>query len=109
MPINKDIFIRDILKELEEENVAVFAGAGLSMPAGYVSWSELLKPIAEELELDIELEKHDLVSLAQYHVNVNCGNRSLLNQKLLEEFSDRTEVTANHQILSRLPINTFWK
>ena len=47
MPINKSIFIRDIIKELEEENVAVFAGAGLSMPAGYVSWEELLKPIAD--------------------------------------------------------------
>lgn len=47
MPIDKHIFIRYILKELEEENVAVFAGAGLSMPAGYVSWEELLKPIAE--------------------------------------------------------------
>lgn len=41
MPIKKDIFISEILKELEEENVAVFAGAGLSMPAGYVSWKGL--------------------------------------------------------------------
>ena len=53
MPINKNIFIRDILQELEEENVAVFAGAGLSMPVGYVGWEELLKPIAEELNIDI--------------------------------------------------------
>lgn len=42
MPIKIESFITEILKELEEENVAVFAGAGLSMPAGYVSWSELL-------------------------------------------------------------------
>ena len=108
MPIKKELFIEDILKELEEENIAVFAGAGLSMPAGYVSWSELLKPIAEELELDIEQEKHDLVSLAQYHVNVNCGNRSQLNKRLLEEFTQNAKATENHKILSRLPINTYW-
>ena len=78
MPLSKEIFVRDILKELEEENVAVFAGAGLSMPAGYVSWSQLLKPIAEEIGLNIEKE-YDLVTLAQYHVNENGNNRSQLN------------------------------
>lgn len=107
MPINKNIFVREILKELEEENVAVFAGAGLSMPAGYVSWGELLTPIAEEIGLDIEKE-YDLVSLAQYHVNENGNNRSQLNKRLLEEFTGNAQVTTNHKILSRLPINTFW-
>jgi len=34
----KDAFLRDIGKELEEENVAIFAGSGLSAPAGFVSW-----------------------------------------------------------------------
>ena len=107
MPLSKEIFVRDILKELEEENVAVFAGAGLSMPAGYVSWSQLLKPIAEEIGLNVEKE-YDLVTLAQYHVNENGNNRSQLNKRLLEEFTENTEVTQNHKILSRLPINTFW-
>lgn len=107
MPLSKEIFVRDILKELEEENVAVFAGAGLSMPAGYVSWSQLLKPIADEIGLNVEKE-YDLVTLAQYHVNENGNNRSQLNKRLLEEFTENTEVTQNHKILSRLPINTFW-
>jgi hypothetical protein len=31
MLIKKEFWIEDILKELEEENVAVFAGAGLMM------------------------------------------------------------------------------
>lgn len=108
MPIKKESFVEDILKELEEENVVIFAGAGLSMPAGYVSWIDLLKPIADELGLDIEQEKYDLVSLAQYHVNVNGGNRSQLNKRLLEEFSQAGKITENHKILSRLPINTYW-
>ena len=64
MLIKKEFWIEDILKELEEENVAVFAGAGLSMPAGYVSWSQLLKPIAEEIGLNVEKE-YDL-EIGQY-------------------------------------------
>ncbi len=107
MSINRESFIKDIIKKLEAENVAVFVGAGLSMPAGYVSWSELLEPIAEEIGLNVKKE-YDLVSLAQYHVNENGNNRSELNKRLLEEFTEKTEVTQNHKILSRLPINTFW-
>lgn len=107
MPINKDIFVREILKELEEENVAIFAGAGLSMPAGYVSWSELLRPIAVEIGLDVSKE-YDLVSLAQYFLNENSGNRSQLNNRLIDEFTEKVVLTENHKILSRLPINTYW-
>ena len=51
---NKDAFLRDIGKELEEDNVAVFAGSGLSAPAGFVGWNELLRPIAADLGLDVE-------------------------------------------------------
>ncbi len=33
-----ELFIRDFLKEVREGNAAIFAGAGLSAPAGYVNW-----------------------------------------------------------------------
>ena len=107
MSFDKNTFIKNILKEIEEENLAIFAGAGLSIPAGYVSWSELLRPIAEELKLKIEKE-YDLISLAQYHINENCGNRSELNRRLIEEFTEHTNITQNHKILARLPIKTYW-
>lgn len=99
--------VRKLTKELSEENLAVFVGAGLSSPAGFVSWSELLHPIAEELRLDIKKEV-DLVSLAQYYINENGGNRGRLNQLLIDEFCRDAEVTENHRILARLPIDTYW-
>jgi len=43
-----ELFIRDFLKEVREDNAAIFAGAGLSAPAGYVNWRDLLRPLAEE-------------------------------------------------------------
>ena len=100
-------FIRDYLKEIREYNAAVFAGAGLSAPAGYVNWSELLRPVADDLELDIERET-DLVAVAQYYLNDNRGNRHQLNQLLIDRMPIGATPTGNHRILARLPITTYW-
>jgi len=100
-------FLREITKELKEENVAIFAGAGLSVPAGYVNWKGLLRDIATDLRLDVDKE-YDLVSLAQYHCNENASNRSGLNKALLENFSEIVDSTENHRILARLPIKSYW-
>ena len=103
----KQRLVSELLKDLAEENLAIFAGAGLSAPAGFVNWSELLRPIAEELELEIEKET-DLVALAQYHCNTNLANRGRLNQLLINELSAEVETSENHKILARLPISTYW-
>jgi hypothetical protein len=102
-----DSFIEKFIDELEEENAAIFAGAGLSVAAGFVNWKDLLSPIARELGLDIDKEQ-DLVSLAQFHCNYRGGNRHTLNQLLLEKFCQGHSITENHQILARLPIQTYW-
>lgn len=107
MDLKRQAFLRDVGKELSEENVAVFAGAGMSAGAGFVNWAELLRPIAQELGLDVDKES-DLVALAQFHCNDNANNRSQLNQRLIEEFSRDALETENHQILCRLPIRTYW-
>jgi hypothetical protein len=82
-----DLFITNYLKELREDNAAVFIGAGMSKAAGFVDWAGLLSPIAVELGLDVQKE-HDLVGLAQFHLNANAGNRHHLNQLLIDQFSD---------------------
>lgn len=105
---DKQRLIKELLDSINNRNLAIFAGAGLSIPAGYVNWQQLLKPIADELDLDIEKEANNLVQLAQYHCNVNQSNRGKINQLLINEFSKRASLTKNHRILSRLPIETFW-
>lgn len=101
-----DVFINDYVKDLNNGTASIFAGAGLSIPAGFVNWSELMSDIAEDLGLDINKEK-DLVSIAQYHYNENL-TRSKLNSKILEEFTEDTEETDNHKIISRLPVTSVW-
>lgn len=100
-------FIKKFSREVDENNAAIFAGAGLSVGAGFVNWSDLLREIADELNLDVDKE-HDLVSLAQYHLNDRGANRDGLNRAIIDHFSNENTVTENHRILARLPITTFW-
>jgi hypothetical protein len=42
-----EVFINDYVKDLNEGTASIFAGAGLSIPAGFVNWSELMSEIAQ--------------------------------------------------------------
>lgn len=99
-------FYEDVITALQSNSMAVFAGAGLSKSAGFVDWKGLLRTIATDLGLDIDKE-NDLISIAQYNVN-KIGGRSVINQKIINEFNEEVELTENHKILARLPINTYW-
>lgn len=99
-------FLKSYLAEIEAGNAAIFAGAGLSAPAGFVNWKELLREIAQDLGLAIDRES-DLISVAQWHVN-EARNRNRLNREIIAHLSPDTEPTANHRLLARLPISTWW-
>ena len=105
--ISADVFVREYTRELHNKNAAVFAGAGLSMGAGYVDWTNLLKEIIQDLGLDPTRER-DLVTIAQYHINKAGGNRSKLTQTIFNHFAPSKTPTQNHRILARLPIHTYW-
>lgn len=101
-------FIEDYVKALKEKNAAIFAGAGMSVPCGFFSWKKLLDPIAKNLSLNIE-EEHDLSALAQLYVDTHGGIRTKLTQSLEENFGKiGIQGSIVHEILSRLPIETFW-
>jgi hypothetical protein len=106
LAITVDEFLRDFTRELEEENAAIFAGAGLSVDAGFVNWKQLLEPFAKDLGLNVERET-DLVRLAQFHHN-RYSNRSALNKAIFNEFAAKARVTRSHEILAGLPIRTYW-
>lgn len=105
LSISKDIFEREILKELKNKNLAVFGGAGLSRGSGYVDWKGLLRTIADDMGLNIDKET-DLVAVAQYHLNEH--GRQSINQTILEEFTKEASENDNLSILSGLPISTYW-
>ena len=104
--IEKKELINVIEQALYSEELAIFAGAGLSIEAGYYSWENLLSKPADELKLDIKKENNDLVSLAQFYCNTK--KRRAINELLSSSFPANKKPTENHKILSQLPITTYW-
>ncbi len=102
-----EAFIKAYVRELQSDSAAIFAGAGMSKAVGFVDWRELLAEIAQELGLDIRLE-HDLIAVAQYHVNQRGGNSDGVVKKVLQEFSEQAEPSEVHQVIARLPVGTYW-
>lgn len=106
--MNSDLkrFATEFAKEIINENAAIFAGAGLSIPSGIVNWKELLRGIASELKLSVDKET-DLIALAQYYRNDKCS-RGKINDTLVEAFTKESELNQNQKILASLPIDTYW-
>lgn len=99
--------ISSFVSALHEKNAAIFAGAGFSVASGFVDWKELMRDIANDLGLDVDKET-DLIAIAQYHVNDRLGNRSIINQSIINHFTREAKATENHKILAELPISSFW-
>ena len=106
MAVTKEELIREYTRAIQEGNAAIFAGAGLSRPSGFVDWKGLLKPLASDIKLDIDKE-HDLLSVAQYYRNQR-RTRSGINQAIMDAFSKDVATNETAQIITRLPIFTYW-
>ena len=68
MPITRQRLLRDYVDAMHEGVEALFVGAGMSRPSGFMDWKQLMRDCAIELGLDVDLE-HDLVAVAQYYLN----------------------------------------
>ena len=106
MAVKKEELIRKYTRAIQEGNAAVFGGAGLSRPSGFVDWKGLLRPLASDIDLDIDKET-DLLSVAQFYRN-RKGNNTPISQAILDAFSKDVGPNENIQILTRLPIFTYW-
>ncbi len=102
----KKQFLREYIKAIRDGNAAVFAGAGLSRPSGFVVWKELLRPLAEDIGLNID-DEYDLTAVAQY-VRNKSGNRAAINSTILDAYGKDVAINENVSILTRLPIYTYW-
>lgn len=102
----KEELIKKYSEAIKEGNAAIFAGAGLSIASGYIDWKELLRPFASQLGLDIEKE-NDYLAIAQYYRNERFG-RASVNETILSAFSKEAKENPNIDIITRLPISTYW-
>lgn len=104
--MNKEMFIKKFARAIQEGDAAIFAGAGTSVDAGFVSWKELVKSFSEAIKLDVEKET-DLIGLTQYYINQK-RSRASVNKEIVDRFSSRDAETEVMNLLTRLPITTYW-
>ena len=107
--MGKDISRNELLSKLEQsirsEELAIFAGAGLSKAAGFFDWKGLLREPASSIGLNID-EEHDLLNVAQYFCN--SKGRTEIENIIFESFPNTAYPTENHRLLASLPIHTYW-
>jgi hypothetical protein len=103
--VARKAFVEEWAEKLEQGSGTLFAGAGVSMGAGYPSWRGLLAKIAEELGLDIDQE-HDLAAVAQHFVN-KSGGKGRLTNLIAKEFP-RRPVPSVLRVVARLPLRHVW-
>lgn len=107
MAVAVDRFIEKYSAAILEGHAALFAGAGLSVPSGFVNWKELMRPFAADINLSIDRE-HDYLAVAQYYCNEKGGNRSSISNEILRCFSEGRSANETVDVIARLPIRTYW-
>jgi NAD-dependent SIR2 family protein deacetylase len=107
MVLNRKMFMARFIPAMQNDSAALFVGAGLSRPAGFVDWKQLMRQCAEAVGLDVHREQ-DLVAVAQYYLNQNLMSRAGINQIVVDELLKPARLTPNHTIIARLPISVVW-
>lgn len=103
---SKKEFVRDYAEAIKHASAALFIGSGLSRDADAYDWKSLLKEVADDINLDVDKEEHDLISLAQYYVNGK--KRTKINEAISKCFKDIIKPAENHFLLASMPIFSYW-
>ena len=85
--INNRYNIQNLAKKIENKQIILFVGAGVSRLLGLVSWSDLVKAMGEDLGFDgdLFLNYENLLVLSEYYCN-----KKNLNQIVKTEFIEKT-------------------
>lgn len=107
MKLELNEFIDSFGRYMEEGSAGVFAGAGLSIPAGYPSWQSITKPCLSQLKLR---SCDNMPQLAQYYQDNIPGGRDRLEQSIVDHIQGvlNPVPTRSHELLAQLPVNVFW-
>lgn len=97
------VYLNQLAEQMKLGYVSIFAGAGLSVASGYVDWKSLLRPICQQLRLNINM---DLTEIAQYYKNQY--GRQGLNDVIFNEFARVPKNNENVSWLAKLPVKEYW-
>ena len=104
-----------LINDLREGNVIAWIGAGLSMGAGYPSWSRLVEAIAESID-NTAWGDSQILGWAQKHADANpewvaevlaATNRKEYYGALKNQFRHRAKESFTHALLAVLPFKGY--
>ncbi len=101
----KKSFIDNFINQLKLSNLSFFLGAGVSVGAGFPSWEELLRDIANDIGIDLKKET-DYYRIFQYCVNEL--SLSIVEQRVYEQLSKLSYKSEGIESVLKLPIDSFW-
>ena len=90
--IEKDDFIEEYAKKCRSNDAALFVGAGVSCSTGLPSWKELFKPLAKEINIDLDETEYQLYDIAQFYSNSkgsSCLKKAISER--IKNFNDESE------------------
>lgn len=100
-------FIKDYSKAILSGKASLFIGSGISRPANYVGWKEILRECAEEINLNVDREEKNLITLAEYYVK--SKQRTKITSAIRDFFADANGCpTKTHDLIATLPIRNIW-
>jgi SIR2-like domain/Sir2- and TIR-associating SLOG family len=99
-------FLKEYPDAINEGVGTVFVGAGMSMAAGYPSWSTLLREIGEELGVSSR-DVYDLAALAQWSIQ-ESGGATRVRNVIKEQIGNDHPIPETLEIIARLPVEHIW-
>lgn len=82
MLISRESFIEEVANHINDNTAALFMGAGVSASTGLPSWVDILRPLAEKMEIELT-PNADLYQIAQFY------NNKYKRNEIVKEFEKR--------------------
>lgn len=104
--MNRKEFAKEIAIKCQNNEAAVFLGAGMSSNAGLPSWEKLFEPLAREIGIDLNTTNYQLYDIAQFYAN-NKGI-SQLHKRVSSEINKIDQTSETLDELTNMQCNSIW-
>lgn len=102
--------IKNIQKAIDDNNVAIFVGAGVSANSNVPTWGSLINDFAIELDIKGRINPSDYLKISQFYYNKhkknfinivksklnNNWNPNVITELLFEEYNSKYFITTNY-------------
>lgn len=104
--MNKKEFICEFASKCQNNEAALFLGAGMSNEAGLPSWKKLFEPLARELNINLDITNYQLYDIAQFYANEK--GISQLHKKISSEINRIDETSDTLDELTNMQCSSIW-